>query len=138
MKILSYVVIQGARGHSGSSTASLFSRNGSTALGMATLPVPRASSVDDCVKRVVTMPLTNAENKSDSQSDQKNYKVRIKMVSDNLPTKKNAEIYSGLGLDVSPTSSFEDSPTDSKLALEAQNLPEQSPASILEVIYLLH
>ncbi|KAK1356951.1 CW-type domain-containing protein [Heracleum sosnowskyi] len=128
------LTLEGARGHSVSSSASLFARHGSTALGMATLPVPRASFVDDCVKREVTMPITSAENKSGSQADQKNFKVRIKMVSDEFSTKKNAEIYSGLGLDVSPTSSFEDSPTDGELAREHQNLPEESPTSILEIM----
>ncbi|XP_074357148.1 cysteine-tryptophan domain-containing zinc finger protein 3-like isoform X1 [Apium graveolens] len=119
------LTLEGARGHSVSSSASLSARHGSTAQGKATLTVPRASCVDDCVKREVTMPLP---------SDQKNCKVRIKMVSDVFPTKKNAEIYSGLGLDVSPTSSFEDSPADGDLACEPQNSPEESPTSILEIM----
>lgn len=104
---------------------------------MATLPVVRASSVDDYVKQEATMPLTSVENKSDNQSDQRTIKVRIKMCSDNSSTKKNAEIYSGLGLDVSPTSSFEDSPTDGELARESINSPDESPTSILEVNYLI-
>ncbi|WOG87318.1 hypothetical protein DCAR_0206541 [Daucus carota subsp. sativus] len=126
--------LEGARGHSVSSSASLSARHGSTALGVATLPVSRASPVDNCVTQAATMPLTSAKNKSNSHSDQKNYKVRIRRLSDNWSTKKKSEIYSGLGLDVSPTSSFEDSPTDGELAREPQNLPEFSPTSILEIM----
>ncbi|KAL8100938.1 cysteine-tryptophan domain-containing zinc finger protein 3-like isoform X2 [Apium graveolens] len=126
--------LEGAHGNSVSSNASLSARHGSTALGMATLPAVRASSVDEYVKREATMPLTSVENKSDNQSDQKTIKVRIKMCSDNSSTKKNAEIYSGLGLDVSPTSSFEDSPTDGEMARESKNTPDESPTSILEVM----
>ncbi|KAI3741820.1 hypothetical protein L1987_59498 [Smallanthus sonchifolius] len=68
--------------------------------------------------------------------DQKSLKVRIKVGSDNLSTRKNAEIYSGLGLDVSPSSSFEASPINSDdLCHVANDIPrEESPTSILEMM----
>ncbi|XP_017224679.1 cysteine-tryptophan domain-containing zinc finger protein 7 isoform X1 [Daucus carota subsp. sativus] len=126
--------LEGAHVNSVSSSASLSARHGSSAVGMGTLPLARGSSVDEYVKREATMPPTNVVNKSDNQSDQKTIKVKIKMCSDNSSTKKNAEIYSGLGLDVSPTSSFEDSPADGELARESKNSPDKSPASILEIM----
>ncbi|KAI3506667.1 hypothetical protein L1887_21230 [Cichorium endivia] len=68
-------------------------------------------------------------------SDQKSLKVRIKVGSDNLATRKKAEIYSGLGLDISPSSSMEASPVDSNgffhMPPDDQNV---SPTSILEMM----
>lgn len=67
-------------------------------------------------------------------SDQKTLKVRLKVGSENLTTQKNAEIYSGLGLVVSPSSSLDDSPaTSDGLRDKVLNGPEESPSSILEV-----
>ncbi|KAI3783147.1 hypothetical protein L2E82_13211 [Cichorium intybus] len=68
--------------------------------------------------------------------DQKSLKVRIKVGSDNLSTRKNAEIYSGLGLDVSPSSSLEASPVDSDDFCHVPNESphEESPTSILEMM----
>ncbi|GJY27876.1 hypothetical protein Tco_0403643, partial [Tanacetum coccineum] len=62
-------------------------------------------------------------------------KVRIRVGSDNLSTRKKAEIYSGLGLDVSPSSSLEASPADSDDFCHApRDTPcHESPTSILEV-----
>lgn len=67
--------------------------------------------------------------------DQTSLKLRIKVGSDNLSARKNAEIYSGLGLDVSPSSSFEASPVNSDDLCHVPNdVPcEESPTSILEV-----
>ena len=73
-------------------------------------------------------------NKSTTSSDQKSLKVRIKMGSDNLSTRKNDAIYSGLGLDVSPSSSLDDSPSESEgISRELQDGPFESPTSILQV-----
>ena len=73
-----------------------------------------------------------------SASDQRTLKVRIKVGSENLSAQKNAEIYSGLGLVVSPSSSMDDSPTTSgRQCGKLLGVPEASPTSILQVILLL-
>ncbi|KAK6937422.1 Zinc finger, CW-type [Dillenia turbinata] len=69
--------------------------------------------------------------------DQKSLKVRIKVGVDNLSTQKNAAIYSGLGLDVSPSSSLDDSPVESEgLSHERQDIhaSDESPTSILQIM----
>lgn len=106
--------------------------------------VLKAPSIHDTVKQDISMSATRTEeptlrsdlvNKSSNRFDQKTLKVRIKMGSDNLSTRKNAEIYSGLGLDVSPCSSLDGSPTDSEgLSHEPQDTPHESPASILQIM----
>ncbi|KAA8543137.1 hypothetical protein F0562_021368 [Nyssa sinensis] len=80
------------------------------------------------------MPPMRAPSVNDSVKRDKSLKVRIKVGSDNLSIRKNAEIYSGLGLDVSP-SSLDDSPTDSEgLSCEPQDAPDESPTSILQIM----
>ncbi|KAI3732447.1 hypothetical protein L1987_63652 [Smallanthus sonchifolius] len=70
------------------------------------------------------------ESKSNSKLKQK-----VKVVSDNMLTKRNAEIYSGLGLDVSPSSSLEASPVNSDWLFHGtQDGPDESPTSILEMM----
>lgn len=64
-----------------------------------------------------------------SDSDQQSLKVRIKVGTDNMLPKSKAEIYSGLGLDISPSSSLEASPVNSNGFFH----PDESPTSILEV-----
>lgn len=67
-------------------------------------------------------------------ADQKTLKVRIKVGSDNLSTQKNAAIYCGLGLDVSPSSSLNDSPSGSEgMSQEPEEIPFESPTTILQV-----
>lgn len=67
-------------------------------------------------------------------SVQKTLKVRIKVGTKNLSTRKNAEIYSGLGLDVSPSSSLDGSPINSEgVSRDLQVSPDESPTSILQV-----
>ncbi|XP_006650076.2 cysteine-tryptophan domain-containing zinc finger protein 3-like isoform X2 [Oryza brachyantha] len=68
-------------------------------------------------------------------SDQKTLKVRLKVSSTNTLTRKNAAIYSGLGLDISSSSSMEGSPD----GIEAQspefsNMPYESPRTILQIM----
>ncbi|KAL0435847.1 UNVERIFIED_CONTAM: hypothetical protein Sradi_0292600 [Sesamum radiatum] len=71
---------------------------------------------------------TEASKKSVNPSDQRTLKVRIKVGSENLPTQKNAEIYSGLGLVVSPSSSLDDSPAASGGQCgKLLDVPEESP-----------
>ncbi|XP_047977266.1 cysteine-tryptophan domain-containing zinc finger protein 3-like isoform X2 [Salvia hispanica] len=70
-----------------------------------------------------------------SASDQRTLKVRIKVGSENLSAQKNAEIYSGLGLVVSPSSSMDDSPTTSgRQCGKLLGVPEASPTSILQIM----
>lgn len=69
--------------------------------------------------------------------DQKSLKVRIKVPPDDTVTRNNAAIYSGLGLDISPSSSLEDSPDDSaELSPEFQDMPYESPHTIIQVNFL--
>ncbi|RVX22069.1 hypothetical protein CK203_001527 [Vitis vinifera] len=61
-------------------------------------------------------------------------KVRIKVGSVSAE-KKNAEIYSGLGLDNSPSSSLGNSPDESGgMPLESQETLQESPTSILQIM----
>jgi hypothetical protein len=67
-------------------------------------------------------------------SDQNRFKVRIKVGSDNVLARNNAAIYSGLGLDISSPSSIEDSPDGcGSLSPEVNNMPHESPRTILQV-----
>ncbi|OVA04331.1 zinc finger protein [Macleaya cordata] len=71
-------------------------------------------------------------NKSINPTEQKTLKVRIKVGPDRMSAQTNAEIYSGLGLDISPSSSLEDSAAESGgLSLESHDAPDESPASML-------
>lgn len=75
-----------------------------------------------------------ASKKAANLPDLKTLKVRIKVVSDNL-TQKSAAIYSGLGLDISPSSSLEESPSESEgMYQQTQDqIIFESPTSILQV-----
>lgn len=94
-------------------------------------------------------PITKAERSSgpsgshdsygpSKSSDQNRFKVRIKVGSDNVLARNNAAIYSGLGLDISSPSSVEDSPDGcGSLSPEVNNMPDESPRTILQVNKLL-
>ncbi|XP_073113913.1 cysteine-tryptophan domain-containing zinc finger protein 7 [Elaeis guineensis] len=70
-----------------------------------------------------------------NSSDQKTLKVRIKVGPDNILARNNAAIYSGLGLDMSPSSSLEDSPDGSGgLTPEFPDMPDESPRTILQIM----
>lgn len=103
----------------------------------------RAPPVDDSMKKDIRIssnlgaercPLKDdSTNKLGNSADQRTLKFRIKMKSDNL-TKKNAEIYSGLGLDISPSSSMGDSPEETgSMPPVSQENGEESPTSIIQV-----
>ena len=72
-----------------------------------------------------------------NQSDQKMLKLRIKVGSDNcLPEQKISEIYSNLGLDMSPSLSSEDTDSPSEWERDfTDSLEEQmdSPTFIVRV-----
>lgn len=108
------------------------------------LPALKTPSMKESVKQDIGTPCTlpeevtpryESENKIFTNlSDQKTLKVRLKVSSDSLSTIKNAEIYSGLGLDVSPSSSLNESPSESEgMSVEPQDMPFESPTTILEV-----
>ncbi|KAF5937280.1 hypothetical protein HYC85_024786 [Camellia sinensis] len=126
------------------SSASLSARHGPSSTNAALLPLLRSSN-NDSSKRDIGMSSAHCAEESNSRcelvkncaqpSDQKTLKVRIKVGSDNLSTQKNAEIYSGLGLDISPSSSLNESPTDSEgFSHEPLDAPEESPTSILQIM----
>lgn len=72
-------------------------------------------------------------NRPGNQSDQRTLKVRLKMGCD-PNAQKNAAIYSGLGLDNSPSTSLESSSGESEdLSASSGEIIEVSPASILQV-----
>nr|XP_010921772.1 uncharacterized protein LOC105045251 [Elaeis guineensis]XP_019706304.1 uncharacterized protein LOC105045251 [Elaeis guineensis] len=75
-----------------------------------------------------SIPQHDSLNKPVNGSDQKTLKVRIKVGPDNILARNNAAIYSGLGLDMSPSSSLEDSPDVSG------GLSPESPWTILQVM----
>ncbi|CAL0311083.1 unnamed protein product [Lupinus luteus] len=121
------------------------SRLGPGSATSSRLPSVKAPSVHEGIDRGKWMGTNSDEafnskskpqkSKATSLSDQKTLKVRIKMGLDNLPTRKNASIYSGLGLDVSPSSSPDESPSESEgISCGPQGAPFESPTSILETM----
>lgn len=117
---------------------------GPASTGSTSLVAPKVPSANDPVKQEGSMSLDladqyaprheSANKKAISLSDQKTLKVRIKVGSDNLSTRKNA-IYSGLGLDGTPSSSLDDSPSDSEgISHEPQDALFESPTSILQIM----
>lgn len=99
----------------------------------------KKTNVEKSVKQDGCMPplqaVEYADSKSANLSDQKMLKVRIKVGADNLSTQKRAAIYSGLGLDVSPTSSTEDSPSESEgMSHGPHDTSFESPTSILRMM----
>ncbi|CAL1388901.1 unnamed protein product [Linum trigynum] len=73
--------------------------------------------------------------KSGSLPDPKMLKFRIKVGSDNLSTQTNDALYSGLGLTVSPSSSMEDSPSESEgMSHELHHASLESPAHIIRIM----
>ncbi|KAL4369412.1 hypothetical protein GQ457_05G002350 [Hibiscus cannabinus] len=108
-----------------------------------TLPALKASSANDSIEQGINITPADAYELASSREsanknsaiiqDQKILKVRIKVGSNNLSTQKNAAIYSGLGLDVSPSSSLDESSSGSEgMYRETQELLFESPTSILK------
>nr|KJB23214.1 hypothetical protein B456_004G086900 [Gossypium raimondii] len=105
----------------------------------------KTSTVNDSIKQGVNLTSAHvdelasrcefASKKAASLSDPNTLKVRIKMGSGDLSTQKNAAIYSGLGLDVSPSSSLDQSPSESEgMYQESQEPLTESPTSILRLM----
>ncbi|XP_038988706.1 cysteine-tryptophan domain-containing zinc finger protein 7-like isoform X2 [Phoenix dactylifera] len=81
------------------------------------------------------IPQHDSLNKPVNGSDRKTLKVRIKVGPDNILARNNAAIYSGLGLDMSPSSSLEDSPDwNGGLSLQFHHMPDESPRAILQMM----
>ncbi|KAE8736057.1 Tetratricopeptide repeat-like superfamily protein [Hibiscus syriacus] len=77
-------------------------------------------------------------NRDEIPTDQKTLKVRIKVGSDNK-FQKNSAIYSGLGLDDSPSSSLGNSPDESGGTVTASpGAKNESPTKILQVMTSFH
>ncbi|KAF5732684.1 hypothetical protein HS088_TW17G00214 [Tripterygium wilfordii] len=114
------------------------SRNGSS------LPSLKASSSHDMFNQDVHPPTHCSEsftaahesaNRKSSNFPEKQLTFRIRVGSDNLLTGKNTEIYSGLGLDGSPSSSLGESPSESEgMSHEYLEAPFESPTSILQIM----
>ncbi len=76
-------------------------------------------------------------NRTNNPTDHRTLKVRIKMSSDNM-ARKNA-IYSGLGLDDSPSSSSGNSPEESGgVPPVTQESVKESPTNIIQVMTILY
>lgn len=137
--------IEGGRQMSVStSNASQITKLGSSLTSGSSAPPPKGPLMNGKMKQEVHMSSSNKGGDKfgsngqpiNNSCDQKSLKVRIRVGSDNLSTRKNAEIYSGLGLDVSPSSSLEASPVDSDDFCHVSNDSphEESPTSILEMM----
>jgi hypothetical protein len=107
----------------------------------------RVPSTDNLVKKetltsgpssreLPTQKQNFSKNSVGGSTDQKTLKVRIKVGNENALRRKNAAIYSGLGLDISPSSSLEASSGGSAgPSAESRGIPGESPQSILEVLF---
>ena len=135
-------IIQGGRqttlGSSSTSLSGRFAASSARSAAVSALKAPQFKGGTNSAQ-----PTTRAEDfnfkgqkvkKQRNASDPKSLKLRIKVGPQNLSTQKNAEIYSGLGLDVSPSSSLDGSPIDSEgVSRDLQVSPDESPTSILQV-----
>ncbi|KAG0517826.1 hypothetical protein BDA96_09G122800 [Sorghum bicolor] len=77
---------------------------------------------------------TEMLNRAVNGSEQKAPKIRIKVNSNKSLPKNTAAIYSGLGLDISPSSSAEDNLDETAGALVPEVLPDESPRTIFEIM----
>lgn len=133
---------EGGRQNSLVSSSTSISRSGATPTNSLLVPAARFPTKNPEIN--TCMPPTRAEDstsicktlkKPADSSDQKSLKLRIRVGSENLSTTNNAELYSGLGLDVSPSLSLDNSPTDSEgLSHDLQDAPDESPTSILQIM----
>ncbi|KAM3403680.1 hypothetical protein ACQJBY_007038 [Aegilops geniculata] len=73
-------------------------------------------------------------NRAVNGPEQKAPKIRIKVNSNRHLARNTAAIYSGLGLDISPSSSMDDSLDGCAVAPEPKNLPDESPHTILQIM----
>ena len=74
-------------------------------------------------------------NRAVNGPEQKAPKIHIKVNNNRHLARNTAAIYSGLGLDISPSSSMDDSLDGCAGAPEPKNLPDESPHTILQVTF---
>ncbi|XP_028751562.1 uncharacterized protein LOC114711340 [Neltuma alba] len=119
-------------------------RLGTAPCGTNSLQNARAFSIDDSMNKDVGISSSvgaesfsfndDSTDKSGKPTDQRTLKFRIKMKYDNL-AQKNAAIYSGLGLDTSPSSSMDNSPIETgRVPPVSQQTGEQSPTGIIQAM----
>lgn len=119
-------------------------RRGSAPCSTNSLQNARTFSVDDSTNKGVGISSNigaercslndDSTHKSGKSTEQRTLKFRIKMKYDNL-AQKNAAIYSGLGLDISPSSSMENSPVETAgMPPVSQQIGEESPAGIIQAM----
>ncbi|XP_062021537.1 cysteine-tryptophan domain-containing zinc finger protein 3-like [Rosa rugosa] len=116
---------------------------GTASASSISLVAPKAPSANIPVKQDVSVSYNQADQYPPEQesatkrpiklSDQKTLKVRLRVGSDNLSTRKN-DIYSGLGLDGTPSSSLDDSSDSEGISHGPQDAPFESPTSILQIM----
>lgn len=115
-------------------------KQGSASAGSASSYAYKPPPQIDLVKQHAVTKSTHSMEEGRPKSevpDQKTLKVRIKVGTDNLSVKRNAAIYSGLGLDGSPTSSLDDSPTESEGLCGRLSFDDfESPTRILQMMML--
>ncbi|CAL9092148.1 unnamed protein product [Musa textilis] len=113
--------------------SSPFPRNNTVAVSL----LDNSYKTDSCVNKPnVQEPSSECSsfNKTTNGTDHKTLKVRIKMVDNNL-ARNNAAIYSGLGLDYSPSSSFDDSPDGNEGVFPGfRDLPDECPRTIIQQV----
>ncbi|XP_021909054.1 LOW QUALITY PROTEIN: uncharacterized protein LOC110823074 [Carica papaya] len=141
------LLLEGARRNFTASSTANQLRLGPACASSTFVPASKTPSLNDLAKRETCLPSTRVEEsaplhefvnkKSSNLPDQKSLKVRIKVGSDNLSAQKNAAIYSGLGLDVSPSSSLENGPSESE-GMCHEYASFESPAKILMVMTSFH
>ncbi|XP_019247282.1 PREDICTED: uncharacterized protein LOC109226849 isoform X3 [Nicotiana attenuata] len=136
----------GRRSSVASSSTSLSGRPTTTSAYSAVVPAPKAQTANGKTNSAIPpahekVPVLKSEivKKPTNLSDQKAPKLHIGVGIEDLSTQKKAEIYSGLGLDVSPSSS----PDDSSIYGEglSHDLGDyESPTSILQIMtsYPMH
>ncbi|KAG0495707.1 hypothetical protein HPP92_000398 [Vanilla planifolia] len=94
-------------------------------------PIEKTTKRDKCSMECVTQ--NESISKSVSIGDPGSLKVRIKVRPGNVLVRNNPDIYSDLGLDVSPSPSLDDSPCESReLSLESPDTLCGSPSTILQ------
>ncbi|KAM0954334.1 putative transcription factor & chromatin remodeling CW-Zn family [Dioscorea sansibarensis] len=82
-----------------------------------------------------SIPQQDSVGKIINGSDQKTLKVRIKVGPESASARNKAAIYSGLGLDISPSSSPEDSPYVSEdHSADHRDAPDESPMTIIKIM----
>ncbi|KAH9617793.1 hypothetical protein KSS87_002101 [Heliosperma pusillum] len=126
------------RNHNSLATANVshFSKRGPAsahpASSTASDPIPQN---ERCVQIPKAQPIQEELVPKSENGEQRTLKVRIKVGSENLSVKKNTAIYSGLGLDDSPSPSFDDSLKESQGPSHRQACDSvESPTQILHMM----